>query len=177
MRLEIQKYINYLIATVSFLIWPCLLWADQVTQGDCRTLQPATEQFDESLEYGDALLWKISRDGHEPSYIFGTIHVSDPEIVELPEPVSSKLNASDVFVMEALPDPEESLELSHMMFFSDGRTLKDFIDDTLFDRTAEILSAYQFTPDAVMFMQPWAAFLIMNYPAEQGIPLDLQLLN
>ncbi|MBM2830190.1 MAG: hypothetical protein HW411_980 [Gammaproteobacteria bacterium] len=177
MRHKFKNIVNYLCTILSFLIWPCLLWAEQVTQNDCRSLEPSTQQSEESLKYADALLWKISKDGYEPSYIFGTIHVSDSRIADLPELVSSKLNASDVFVMEALPEPEEALKLSQMMFFDDGRTLKDFIDDKLFDRTAEILSAYQLPPESVTFMQPWAAFLVMNYPAEQGMPLDLQLLN
>ncbi|NIQ14347.1 MAG: hypothetical protein GTO02_08070, partial [Candidatus Dadabacteria bacterium] len=87
------------------------------------------------------------------------------------------LNNTDTFVMEALPVPDEALKLSQMMFFNDGRTLKDFIDDALFEETATILSNYSFPIETVMVMKPWAAFLIMSYPADGGLPLDLLLLQ
>jgi uncharacterized protein len=165
------------VFSLLFLFWPGLPGAEQVTLGDCRQLQEVQEKFNGTLEYSDALLWKIEKEGHGPSHIFGTIHVSDPGIVDLPEPVSSTLNTSESFVMEALPEQEEIEKLKQMMDFEDGRTLKDFLDEKLFYKTADILSTYQISREEAMFMKPWAAFLVMNYPAEQGLPLDLQLLN
>lgn len=174
---KLQKAIICQILTVFFLLMPTLLLADPFTQNDCRKLQPIDNEAKSPSKYVDALLWKVTSDNRESSYIFGTIHVSDPRIVKLPQPVSELLNTTDIFAMEALPEPEESLKLSQMMFFADGRTLKDYIDDSLFNKTAKILSAYEFPPEAVMLMKPWAAFLIMNYPAGEGLPLDIQLLN
>ena len=63
------------------------------------------------------------------------------------------------------------------MFFNDGTTLKDFLDEDLLNRTNTILGQYDYSPESVLLMKPWAAFLIMNYPAEEGTPLDLQLLE
>ena len=168
---------RYLLATIGLLVWSCCIRADQVTHEDCRPLQPASKKLAEPLEYSDAVLWKVSRDGQEDSYIFGTIHVSDARITTLPQSVSDALNNAGVYVMEALPEPEESLKFSQMMFFDDGTTLRNYLDDTLFDRTAAILQDYQLSSESVVYMKPWAAFLIMNYPAEAGAPLDLQLLD
>ena len=174
-RYKTRDIINILI-TVLLLI-PCQLFARQATQNDCRALELTTEITEEPSKYADALLWKVTKDNLEPSYLFGTIHVSDPKIVNLPQAVSSTLNDSDIFVMEAIPELEESLKLTQMMFFDDGRTLKDYIDDMLFNKTAEILKNYQLSVEAVKFMKPWAAFLVMNYPVNQGMPLDLELLT
>ncbi len=177
MRFNFLKFLKYLLTTVGLLVWSCVVRADQVTQNDCRTAEPASHKKSESLDYSNALLWKIAKAEQAPSYIFGTIHVADPRITNLPEPVNERLNNASVYVMEALPEPEEAIRMSQMMFFSDGTTLKDFIDTGLFDRAAEILSNYQFTAETVTFLKPWAAFLIMNYPPENGLPLDLQLLD
>lgn len=177
MRFNFLKFLKYLLTTAGLLVWTCVVRAEQVTQNDCRTVETASHKKSESLDYSNALLWKIFKDGETPSYIFGTIHVADPRITNLPEPVNERLNNASVYVMEALPEPDEAIRLSQMMFFSDGTTLKDFIDTGLFDRAAEILSNYQFTAETVMFLKPWAAFLIMNYPPEDGLPLDLQLLD
>jgi uncharacterized protein YbaP (TraB family) len=174
-RYKTRNIINVLI--IVLLLIPCQLFARQATQNDCRALEPAVEITEEPSKYADALLWKVSKDNLEPSYLFGTIHVSDPKIVNLPQAVSSALNASDIFVMEAIPELEESLKLTQMMFFDDGRTLKDYIDDALFNKIAEILKNYQLSVEVVMFMKPWAAFLVMNYPVNQGMPLDLELLT
>jgi uncharacterized protein YbaP (TraB family) len=177
MRFNFLKFVKYLLTTVGLLVWTCVVHADQATQNDCRTAEPASHTKSKSLDYSNALLWKIFKDGQKPSYLFGTIHVADPRITNLPEPVNEKLNNTSIYVMEALPETEEAIRMSQMMFYNDGTTLKDFIDTKLFDRAAEILSNYQLTAEAVMFLKPWAAFLIMNYPPEDGLPLDLQLLD
>jgi len=177
MRFNFLKFLKYLLTTAGLLVWTCVVRAEQVTQNDCRTVETASHKKSEPLDYSNALLWKIFKDGETPSYIFGTIHVADPRITNLPEPVNERLNNASVYVMEALPEPDEAIRLSQMMFFSDGTTLRDFIDTGLFDRAAEILSNYQFTAETVAFLKPWAAFLIMNYPPEDGLPLDLQLLD
>lgn len=176
-RSDFMKNLKLLLALSGLLFWSGLARAELATSDDCRPLEPAAAQPQVTLDYANALLWEISKEGQEPSYIFGTIHVADPEVTTLPEPISAKLQDAGVFVMEALPEPEEAMKLSQMMFYNDGTTLRDLVDEALFTQTADILALYQFPAEAVPFMKPWAAFLIMNYPAEDGLPLDLQLLN
>jgi len=175
MQFKNKSILNYLLAPLLlFLVFPA--WAELASQKDCQALEIVSGEVDSPSKYADALLWRVTKNNNRASYIFGTIHVSDPKIVNLPKEVSLTLNNADIFVMEALPVPDEVLKLSQMMFFSDGSTLKDFIDDELFEKTASILRNYEFPTEAVMTMKPWAAFLIMNYPVGEGVPLDLQLL-
>jgi uncharacterized protein YbaP (TraB family) len=167
-------------AVVLFLISNQIFAADiqyKLTNEDCRVFDKTYSDSNSSAKYSDALLWKVSKAGSSSSYIFGTIHVSDPEITNLPEAVKSALINSDTFVMEALPNPEDVLTLSQMMFYMDGTTLSEFLDDELFLRTATVLSAFQLPVEAVAIMRPWAAFLMMNYPADNTMPLDLKLLE
>ena len=167
-------------AVVLFLISNQIFAADiqyKLTNEDCRVFDKTYSDSNSSAKYSDALLWKVSKAGSSSSYIFGTIHVSDPEITNLPEAVKSALINSDTFVMEALPNPEDVLTLSQMMFYMDGTTLSEFLDDELFLRTATVLSEFQLPIEAVAIMRPWAAFLMMNYPADNTMPLDLKLLE
>tara|TARA_R110002072_G_scaffold100107_2_gene220355 strand:- start:31243 stop:32172 length:930 start_codon:yes stop_codon:yes gene_type:complete len=129
------------------------------------------------IPYAQGLLWKISKKDKEPSYLFGTIHISDKDVTTLPEIVDKALHNSEQFVMEALPDTEQMLLFSKMMFFHDGQRLSELIDNLIYKETKLILSAYQLGPDAVSVMKPWAAFLLMNYPPDVGDPLDLVLLS
>ncbi|MCG8380581.1 MAG: TraB/GumN family protein, partial [Proteobacteria bacterium] len=121
--------------------------------------------------------WKVSKGENNANYVFGTIHVSDPEVTTLPNVVDEALHESDQFVMEALPDAEQMLSLSQLMFFNDGRKLSEYIDKSIYNKTIEILSSYFLGSDSVSVMKPWAAFLMMNYPPDQGAALDLVLLS
>jgi len=147
----------------------------KLTNADCRVIEDISSDTPTIAIFSDALLWKVSKEGRQPSYVFGTIHVSDPRITNLPETVETALKNSDIFVMEVLPTPEEALSLAQMMFYADGTTLKDYLDDDLFNRIAKVLSNFQLPIEAVSVMRPWAAFLLMNYPADNTMPLDLVL--
>jgi uncharacterized protein len=168
-----------LLAAGILALFSSLLFAtnlqQKLTNADCRIKEEISSDSNSIAKYSGALLWKVSKAGSSPSYVFGTIHVSDPRITNLPEPVKSALNNSGTFVMEALPTPEEALSLSQMMFYADGTTLKDYLDDDLFLRIAEVLLTFQLPVEAVTVMRPWAAFLMMNYPADNTMPLDLKL--
>ena len=146
----------------------------KLTNADCRVIEETTSESSSVAKFSNAVLWKVSKQSKQPSYVFGTIHVSDPRITNLPEPVKSALDNSDIFVMEALPTPEETLALSQMMFYVDGTMLNDYLDDELFQLIAKVLSSYQLPREVAAIMKPWSAFLIMNYPVDNTLPLDLK---
>ncbi len=131
----------------------------------------------EEIPYSDGLLWQVSKNGKSLGHVFGTIHISDVEVTTLPAPVSKALLAADHFAMEALPEADQMLLLSQMMFFLDGRRLNDVVDPDIYTSTVEILAGYGMGPESVSVMKPWAAFLMMNYPPDTGEALDLVLLS
>lgn len=164
-----------LLTTLALLLCATLQARELVTQADCRPLIAAAGAEEKPLAHGNALLWKVQRDDDPPSYLFGTIHVSDVRITRLPDIVAQTLQDSTVYVMEALPDADEAFRFSQMMYFDDDRKLGDFIGRDLLERIRTILANYHLPREAVDYMKPWAAFLVMNYPAEEGVPLDLAL--
>ena len=171
----------YLIKYRIIILLCCLLGitnihAKELISPNCEPL--ADSQFEsEVIPYAQGLLWKISKKEKEPSYLFGTIHISDKDVTTLPDVVDKALHESEQFVMEALPDAEQMLLFSRMMFFHDGQQLSELVDTSIYKKTKSILSAYHLGPDAVSIMKPWAAFLLMNYPPDAGDPLDLVLLS
>lgn len=171
------KFFRDCLITVLVLGWAALAGAAPATREDCRPLSVPAAEEEMSLAHADAVLWKVSRAGPEPSYLFGTIHVADPKIIDLPVPVRDALNVARVFVMEALPIPDESMKLSRMMYFNDGKKLRDYLDHNLYQAAAKILDDYQVPPQSLDFLKPWAAFIIMSYPRGAGTPLDLALLD
>ncbi len=124
-----------------------------------------------------ALLWQITPAGGNPSLLFGTIHLGDPEITDLPGPVEEGLKRSGTFVMEALPTPPELERFQQRLFFQDGRSLEDYLPPPLHPRALRYLGDYGLPPEQASRLKPWAAFLMLaGAPAGNGPPLDMVLL-
>ena len=143
----------------------------------CRPYHVVDVAYDGPAQFDHGLLWRIRVSGRPDSYLFGTIHVADENITALPAPVSDAFQHADSFVMEVLPDPDQVVRLSSMMFFNDGRRLSDLIPAGIFQDAAGILEAYHLPSEAVSVMKPWAAFLTMSYPPDMRTVLDIELLQ
>jgi uncharacterized protein YbaP (TraB family) len=164
--------------SVSVLIISLVLFSPLVS-GEvlCRPYQILQDNVSEAVKYGSGLLWKLSYDGSPAGYIFGTIHIDDEAVLNIPEPVLRSLQISDTFVMEVVPDPAEALVMSRSMFFMDGTRLDELVNQDIFNETTQILEDYGFTRDIVTVMKPWAAYIVMSYPKNSGEILDLKLLQ
>lgn len=156
-----------------------LFWTGVVLPAElaCRPLQISEIPYPGPDEFGQGLLWRVSREGLPPSYVFGTIHVVERHVGEQLEKVRDLLAESEVFAMEAIPGPDDIALMRRMMFFDDGTRLQDVISADLYAETLLVLRAYHLMENDVATMKPWAAYLTMSYPAEMGIVLDQQLLH
>ncbi len=144
---------------------------------ECEVLQEFEAVISRSSQYDRGLLWKISKAGSTPSYLFGTIHVADESITRLPAKVASVLNKANIFVMEVVPEPEEIQSFASLMYFTDGRKLSDLVSTALFDEVVRLLSVYHLQEEAITLIKPWAAFLTISYPPDLRPVLDMQLLD
>ena len=112
-----------LVTSIALILFSGSLFAldltRKLTNADCRVIEGMPSDTQAVAIYSDTLLWKVSKGSIQSSYVFGTIHVSDPRITNLPETVKSALINSEIFVMEALPTPEEALSLAQMIHHQD----------------------------------------------------------
>jgi uncharacterized protein len=169
-----MKFIrNYLLVLLALLLSPELPAEDV----ECRPYKLVDSLPVKPDKFSKGLLWEIRREDIEPAYLFGTIHVDDADILDLPEIVSSRLRQSDSYVMELVPAPDDTMKFSSAMFLMDGTTLDSLLPETIYKKTVSILGQYSLTPDMVRILKPWAAFIIMSYPADMGTVLDLRLLE
>lgn len=128
-------------------------------------------------KYNQGLLWQISRDNQDNSYVFGTIHVDDPDILNLPVEVRDRFESSAHYVMELVPAVDDMQKFFSTMFFQDGRTLDGLMNADTYAKTVTILRDYGMTAEAVLLLKPWAAFVLMSYPDGMGAVLDMKLLE
>ena len=122
------------------------------------------------------LLWEIHGEGADPSYLFGTIHSEDPDVLRLAHPVRQAFDAADSVVLEVLLNMEAMIYSSTVMLLTDGRLLSDIIDRSLFEKTARAIAARGIPEVVLERMKPWAAATTLSVPApETGMVLDLML--
>lgn len=150
--------------------------SQRVVALDCAALVQSTARS-ESVEYSHGNLWRIDAlDGHI-NYLFGTIHLTDPRVTQLPSPVAEALDNSDIFGMEVVLDSDAIVAMSQAMRLVDGNSLQKILGLELFESTAELLGRYGVTMQAIQSLKPWAAFATLSLPpAQSAVPLDMLLM-
>ncbi len=127
----------------------------------------ATALADQAFDKG--LLWRIERGGLAPSYIFGTIHVTDERVLDVPHPVTAALSESETAVFELLITPEVRAELARHMLFSDGTRLSSLTGDELFASTRELAYGYGLIPTVLEMVKPWALVALFSSPPDETL--------
>ena len=134
-------------------------------------LLAAIARADTDLSHG--LLWEISKPGQQPSWLFGTIHSEDPDVVKLPAAVRQAFDASNSVVLEILMDADAMKYSSTAMLMLDGRSLADIIGTPLYTKVAALIATRGIPELVLNHMKPWAAAVTLSTPAlETGEVLD-----
>ncbi len=139
---------------------------------------PPTENASpiEGALYGNGIFFRISKGDIPPSHILGTIHVSDPRVIEKTDGPRQLVGQSDRLLLE-LDLSIETLEIiAEASFYPDDTTLDQVVGVELAHASVELLREYGIPPDIAMRMRPWAVFSSLAMPPDTGIPLDMQIL-
>ncbi|MEP2947662.1 MAG: TraB/GumN family protein [Lentilitoribacter sp.] len=119
---------------------------------------------------GQGLFWKISKDGKQPSWLYGTMHVTDPRILNLSDPVTKAIDQSDTVVIETLDllDPLKAqaalLKNPELTMFTNGQKLTSTMseDDKSFVETE--LKERGIPASFVARMKPWMVMSLVSVP-------------
>ena len=77
-------------------------------------------------------LWKVEGNGLEkPSYLFGTIHISTPEIRDLHPTAAKAFDSAETLYTEIPLDPKTQLEMTPRLMRKDGTTLSASIGEEI----------------------------------------------
>jgi len=128
-----------------------------------------------ACRYGKGLLWKIERSGHAPSHLFGTIHISDPRVTNLPPPVRAAFNTARSFTMELILDGAGFVHMAETMFFDDGRTLESVLGTARYKEIEKVLTDRGLPVTDLKRKKPWVVVMMLSGPARGGLALDMQL--
>ncbi|MPZ17497.1 MAG: hypothetical protein GEV06_06250 [Luteitalea sp.] len=138
----------------------------------------------------DPLLWRV--DGRAPAYLFGTIHVPDARVLQLPVPVDDALAEASALYTEIPMDLTTRLTLNDRVTLPPHQRLQDILGEALHTRllkTFQTAMSDAAVPDATADaletmldrLKPWAALgqvALLDYLPELAAgrqPLDAVL--
>ena len=136
----------------------------------------------------DGLLWRIKKDNLPESYLFGTMHVTDPRVLNLPANAQAAFDKSISLVIETTDvlDPAKAsiaiLKRPDLMNFTDGTNLEQLIPAEDLAMVKSELSKRGMPLGAVKMFKPWMLAAMLATPAceaarkSQGVEiLDISL--
>jgi hypothetical protein len=97
------------------------------------------------LKNGESVFWKIEKPGIAPSYLLGTMHISDPRVVKLPTVAKDDFEAAKSVIVESdeIADKKKAQAIlmarPDLTMFTNGKSIYDYINDDQKKRLDEAL--------------------------------------
>ena len=135
----------------------------------CLAVTASPTWAGERLLNGKGLLWKIERDGVEPSWVFGTMHVSDERVTALPKPLVEVLTKIDSLSLELIFHDRMNDGDDDGRTLGDGRRLKDIIGPRMFAKIVARLGGGRHVAAEINRLKPWAVALNLGPASREPV--------
>lgn len=116
--------------------------------------------------YPEGRLWRLERPGLVPSYLFGTMHSTDPKVVALPEPVAAALNAADSVTLELVLPTGSTVQV---VAASDNgsRPTEEVLAPEQLNLAIKAAARYGLSTADVLGMSPGALSMLFSVPPSE----------
>lgn len=102
-------------------------------------------------------LWVVEKEGHTPSFLYGTMHVPDDRVLALPDVVEQALDRCDAFYAELDMAPANMMKQQKIMMIPNGQPgLSKILPQETKDKVQKVLKKYGFPMAMLDRLQPWA---------------------
>lgn len=102
-------------------------------------------------------LWRVTRGGIAPSHVFGTIHLADPRVLELPAAVLQALGRARSYAMEVPNWEGHDWRMYEAAQLPAGRSLEQLIGAEAFEKLSAELKRRGLPAQLLPSLKPWAA--------------------
>jgi len=154
----------------------------QMRQDKSKTFETLRAEAD-AVPNGQGLLWRIEGKADvKPSFLFGTVHLTDPRVHVLPMPAKQALDAATTVIVEsteALTATEMAKHLfsvANLMVLPDGQTLDTVLSPADLPGVKAFYHKDEGGYDAVAKYRPFMLAMTLSYPpcetARQAIGLE-----
>lgn len=120
---------------------------------------------------GNSILFRIERDGVEPSWVMGTMHMSDPRVLNMPEAARKAYDNASTIVIESTDVLDKGkmaafmLEHPEYTMLPPGETLKKILDPADYMTVENGLKKRGISIETVSHMRPWIISTMIALPA------------
>ena len=120
---------------------------------------------------GSGLFWKIEKPGLAPSWLLGTMHVTDPRVLAMPNGAMEAKSGARVIVVESDEILNEQQAMAKILakpgltMMTDGKTIQSYLPADDVAKLEAGLKARGIPLAAVSRMQPWMLSSFIALPA------------
>ncbi|CAN7314962.1 TraB/GumN family protein [Pararhizobium sp. LjRoot238] len=142
---------------------------------DMRASDPARfaalERQAAAVPNGKGIFWKIEKAGVAPSYLLGTMHVTDPRVLAMPKGADAAYETAQTVIVESdeiVDDRKAAAALMmqpELTMFTDGKSIKDFLKADEQEKLAAGLKQRGIPLTLVAKMKPWMIASFVALPA------------
>ncbi len=114
----------------------------------------------------EAVLWKIEKSGVAPSYLLGTMHLSDPRISRLSARQQDFIAHSKSVALEVADLSEKAVgeamaKAGHLLLYTDGRTLNAQLSNDEFKVVQRLVKEAGMPEEASGLVKPWLVSMLL----------------
>jgi uncharacterized protein YbaP (TraB family) len=144
----------------------------------------------DAVPNGKGLLWKLEKQGEKPSFLFGTMHMTDERVTTLPAAARKAYDGASTIIIETTEVLDKRKMMAAiaaepgLMMFTDNTTLSSLLSPEDAAVLNKGLDARGIPPATVAKMKPWILSAMVALPAcevarqSAGEPvLDVKLAN
>ncbi len=123
------------------------------------------------VENGEGKLWRIEKPGLAPSYLYGTMHLTDPRVVTMPDKADAAFQDARTLVIETteIIDQKKAMAafFAHPEYINlpKGQTLDDLLEPADEGAVKAALAEKGVPFQAVSTLQPWFSAMTLMLPA------------
>ncbi len=119
-----------------------------------------------ALPNTEAVLWKIEKPGIPMSYLFGTMHLSDPRIAELPPAVIDAVAHSKAVALEVADLSDKAVaaamtKTATLIVYTDGKSLKSALSDDEYKQVEQTVTKSGMPGELAAMMKPWLVSMLL----------------
>jgi hypothetical protein len=119
-----------------------------------------------ALSNTEAVLWKIEKPGVPESYLFGTMHLSDPRVSELPVVVKDAIAHSKSVTLEVADLSDKAVaaamtKAAALIVYSDGKSLKAALSDDEYKQVQQVVTRSGMPGELAALMRPWLVSMLL----------------
>lgn len=121
-----------------------------------------------SEKYATGRFWQAEKNGAR-SVLFGTFHVSDPEIAYIPDELRKRIERARLLMVEITTEEEARMASRlasppSLVKNPDGRRLSEKFNAEDWDKIKQAFAALGLTPPIIDQMEPWYLSLVLSVP-------------